>query len=126
MYFCSYRDPNLKETLRVYDDSASFFRKFKASVREIEKYIIGTISKLDHPLTPSMKGEIAAERYIRNISYSDVQKAREEVLGTQLKHIRSYADMIDEAMDKNMYCVLGNEAKIKENRELFEALVDVF
>lgn len=126
MYFCSYRDPNLKETLRVYDDAAGFFRRFKATRREIEKYIIGTISKLDHPLTPSMKGEIAAERFIRHISHSDVQKAREEVLGTQLKHIRDYADMISEAMGKNLYCVLGNEAKIKENRELFEVLINVF
>lgn len=126
MYFCSYRDPNLRETLRVYDDAANFFRRFSATKREIDKYIIGTISKLDHPLTPSMKGEIATERYIRNISHFDVQKAREEVLGTQLKHIRDYADMIGEAMGKNLYCVLGNESKIKENRELFEALVNVF
>lgn len=126
MYFCSYRDPNLKETLRVYDDAAGFFRRFRATRRELERYIIGTISKLDHPLTPSMKGEIAAERYIRNITHSDVQKAREEVLGTQLKHIRDYSDMIGEAMGKNLYCVLGNEGKIKENRELFEALVNVF
>jgi len=126
MYFCSYRDPNLKETLDVYNHAPIYLRSFDADEREITKYIIGTISKLDHPLTPSMKGETAAERFLQNISYEDVQKSREEILRTGKKDIQNCADLVDEAMKKNFLCVLGNEGKIKENRELFSSLVNVF
>jgi Zn-dependent M16 (insulinase) family peptidase len=126
MYFSSYRDPNLSETLDVYDGAQAFFNSFEASEREIRKYIIGTISRLDRPLTPSMKGEVAAERYIRKISHDDVQQTRDEILTTGVKDIRDCADLIGESIKQNYICVLGNDAKIRERSDLFENLVQVF
>ncbi len=126
MYFCSYRDPNLAETLDVYDGAADYFRSFDAEEREIRKYVIGTVSRLDHPLTPSMKGEVAAERYIRHIAHEDVQKVRDEILSTGKKDIQECADLIRDSMNQNYLCVLGNEGKIRENENLFEELVQVF
>jgi Zn-dependent M16 (insulinase) family peptidase len=126
MYFCSYRDPNLRETLEVYDGAGAYFRSFDAGDREIRKYIIGTISRLDHPLTPSMKGEVATERYIREITHEDVQRVREEILGTGKGDIRDCADLITQSMDQNNICVLGNETKIREHEEFFDELVRVF
>ena len=66
--FVSYRDPNVKETLKAYDGICDYIGSFEASEREMTKYIIGTISELDSPLTPSMKGERATAYYIRGIS----------------------------------------------------------
>jgi Zn-dependent M16 (insulinase) family peptidase len=126
MYFCSYRDPNLRETLKVYDGAGSYFRSFDAGDREIRKYIIGTISRLDHPLTPSMKGEVADERYIREVTHEDVQRVREEILGTGKRDIRGCADLITRSMDQNNICILGNETKIREHEALFDELVRVF
>jgi Zn-dependent M16 (insulinase) family peptidase len=126
MYFCSYRDPNLRETLDVYDGAGGYFRAFDAGNREIRKYIIGTVSRLDHPLTPSMKGEAATDRYIRGIAQEDVQRVREEVLATGKKDIHSAADLISLSMDQNFICVLGNEGKIREHSTLFDELVRVF
>jgi Predicted Zn-dependent peptidases, insulinase-like len=90
------------------------------------KYIIGTIQGLDLPLTPSMKEEKSAEHYIRNITYDDLKKERIEVLNTKPEDIQKYADLIAELMKKNYFCVLGNESKIKENKEIFGKLVNVF
>jgi Zn-dependent M16 (insulinase) family peptidase len=126
MYFCSYRDPNLAETLEVYDKADEYFRTFNISDREITKYVIGTISKLDHPLTPSMKGEVATERYLQNIAHEDVQQLRDEILSTVSTDIRKSADLIMQSMKKDYICVLGNEGKIKENSALFDNLVNVF
>ena len=126
MYFCSYRDPNLGKTLDVYDGAADYFRVFDAADREITKYIIGTVSRLDHPLTPSMKGEVAFDRYMRRISQDDIQKARDEVLDTNVRDIRETADLIEAVMKKDRYCVLGNESVIRKNEALFDSLVNVF
>ncbi|MCK5094868.1 MAG: insulinase family protein, partial [Spirochaetes bacterium] len=49
MYFCSYRDPNLAGTLTAYDEAENYLKVFDADQREMTKYIIGTISKLDAP-----------------------------------------------------------------------------
>ena len=90
------------------------------------KYIIGTISELDSPLTPSMKGERAVAYYLRHISKEDRMREREEVLNTTEEDIRSYAKMLEDIMNKNFYTVLGNDSKIKANSSLFNNLENVF
>lgn len=126
MFFASYRDPNLKDTLKVYDDAGKFIKNFDAGEREMRKYIIGATSDLDYPLTPSMQGERATENYMKGIKYEDVQKEREDVLNTDVKQIREYGNLIEDAMKKNYICVLGNEDKIKQDKDLFNELTNVF
>jgi Zn-dependent M16 (insulinase) family peptidase len=125
MVLGSYRDPNLKETLAVYDETASYLRNFTVDQREMTKYVIGTMSQLDTPLTAQQKGERATNNYIRNISYDMVQKERDEVLATRQEDICKLADLIDDAMKKNYLCVLGNEQKIKENINSFQSVTNI-
>ena len=125
MYFGSYRDPRLSETLEVFDGTADYLRKFAVSDREMDKYVIGTMSSVDTPLTPQMKGNAAAECYIRGISYEDRQKSRDEILRTQQKDIRETADMVEACMKANHLCVFGNEELLRENREIFGKLSSV-
>jgi Zn-dependent M16 (insulinase) family peptidase len=73
LYFGSYRDPNLKETLDVFDGTGDYVRHFEASDREMDKFIIGTMSGIDTPLTPQMKGSAAATCWLRGISKADRQ-----------------------------------------------------
>jgi Zn-dependent M16 (insulinase) family peptidase len=126
MVFGSYRDPNLKETLAVYDQTAQYLRDFQVTEREMTKYIIGTMSQLDTPLTPQQKGERAAVYYMRKILQADVQKERDEILATKPENIVKLADLVDAAMKQNYLCVLGNEQKIKDNEDEFGQLVSVF
>ena len=126
MIFGSYRDPNLAETVDVYNKTADYLRDFKVSEREMVKYIIGTISGLDTPLTPQMKGEVSAECYIRCISQENIQKERDEVLATRQVDIQKLADLIEACMKENYLCVLGGEQKIKENKQMFNELKQVF
>lgn len=125
--FCtSYRDPNIRETLEAYDGLSDYIRNFEASEREMKKYVIGTISEMDAPLTPSMKGERASGYYISHLSFEEIQRERDEVLKTSQEDIKKCADLIDGAMKENYLCVLGNEGKIKQNQEIFNKLVNVF
>jgi Zn-dependent M16 (insulinase) family peptidase len=125
MVLGSYRDPNLKETLTVYDETAQYLRNFSVDQREMTKYVIGTMSQLDTPLTPSQKGERATNNYIRNISQDMIQQERNEILATQQEHICKLADLMDDAMKKNYLCVLGNEQKIKENINIFQQVTNI-
>ena len=85
----------------------------------MDKYIIGTLSKIDKPLTPSLKGQIAADFSLRNITYADRQKSRNEILSARQEDIRALSKLIGDCMNQNYICVFGNETIIKENKELF-------
>ncbi|MBZ9637285.1 insulinase family protein [Clostridium sp. FP1] len=124
--FVSYRDPNVSETLKAYDGICDYIGSFEASEREMTKYIIGTISELDSPLTPSMKGERATAYYIRGISEEQRQMERDEVLSTKSEDIKSFKSLLDDIIKENCFCVLGNENKLKDNKDIFTSLVNVF
>ena len=119
LVFSSYRDPNLAKTLETFDGTADFLKNFNVSDREMDKYIIGTLSKSDKPLTPSLKGQVAADLCLRNITYADRQKSRNEILTAQQEDIRALSKIIADCMKQNYLCVFGNEAVIKENAKLF-------
>jgi len=122
-FFVSYSDPNLRETLDVYDALPEFLRHFDCSRREMHKYIIGDVSVLDYPDTPEEMGNKADEDYITGFTQEDRQQIRSEVLSTKVEDIRHYADMVEALMTKNHYAVFGSEAKVKEAAELFDEVV---
>ncbi len=126
MFFASYRDPNLMKTIEAYNETFKYISEFNPEDREMTKYIIGTISDLDTPLTPSVKGERAAENYIRKISYEDRQKEREEILSTNKEKIKEFSNIVKELMEKDYICVIGNEDKIKENKDKFNNIINLF
>lgn len=122
MYFGSYRDPNLKETLAVFDGTADYAANFEASEREMDKFIIGTMSGVDTPMTPMMKGDAAATCYLRGITEADRQQRRDEILATRQQDIRALAPLIDACMKENVLCVFGNDEKIAEAKDVFGAV----
>ncbi len=119
LFFGSYRDPNLTKTLETFAGTADFLKNFDVSDREMDKYIIGTLSKIDKPLTPSIKGQLAADFSLRNITYADRQKSRDEILSARQEDIRALAKMIGECMNQKNLCVFGNEAVLKEHAKIF-------
>lgn len=126
VYFSSYRDPNLRETLQVYDEAVAYVQSFAAHERELTKYIIGTISRLDIPLTPSMKGERATLYALTNLTQDEIQQEREEILATDAAAIRACAPLLAATMAQNYVCTLGNEDKLQQNKHIFATLVHLF
>ncbi len=122
MFFGSYRDPNLKNTLDVFNSTADFLRNFDVSEREMDKYIIGTMSRVDKPLTPSIKGQLAADFCLRGITYDDRQKSRNEILSARQGDIKKLAELIAACMNENNICVFGNENVVKDNAEIFKTI----
>ena len=125
-FFYSYRDPNLAESLDVYNSVADYIRHFDCSRREMEKYILGDISTQDYPQTPEAQGAMGDMDYIRGFTQADRQQIRDEVLDTKPEDLRAYADMVQALMESNHYAVFGAEDRIQENQELFDVVTKVF
>lgn len=119
-YFVSYRDPNLLDTLDVYDRIPEYIKSFSPDERDMTKYIIGTFSALDTPMNPEAKGSRSLSAYLEGITYEQIQKERNEILNAQPEDIRRLADLVEAVLKKDSICVIGNENMIKESSGLFE------
>jgi presequence protease len=125
MYFGSYRDPNLKETLDNYDASPKFLNEFEATDDEMTRFIIGTISRLDQPRTASQRGSIAVRNYLKHTTIEDIKAERSAVLTTTIDDVKAYEGMIRDILSQNAICVYGNSDKLKENKDLFKEVLPI-
>ena len=118
-YFVSYRDPNLEKTIEVYEKAADFVAAFEADERTMTQYIIGAVSALDMPLNPAARGNYSLAGYMTGLSFEKVQQERDELLSADAETIRNLAAHIRAFMEDDCLCVVGNEEKIKEQKDIF-------
>lgn len=118
-YFVSYRDPNLEKTIEIYEKAADYIAGFEADERTMTQFIIGAVSELDTPLTPAQMGNYSLSGYMTHYTMERVQKDRDELLATDAATIRNLAAYIRAFMSDDCLCVVGNEQKIKEQKDLF-------
>ena len=125
-FMTSYRDPNLGETYQIYKNAADYVENFDCSDRDMVKYIIGTVAKMDAPLTPAMEGVFSFGCYISEITDEERQKSRDEVLSATQEKIRNLAPFVKVLSDSDVICAVGSEDKINESSELFKEITKLF
>ena len=125
MVFCSYRDPNLTETLDVYKELPEYLRNFNLTDREMRKYIIGTMSSLDLTMTPSLRGPRAMGLYFSGTNLADKVEFRKQVIACQPQDIVALADVVESVIKDNHICAMGNEEKIKAAGSTFDEIVSL-
>ena len=118
-YLVSYRDPNLKETNDIYEGIPAYLEAFDPDERDMTKYVIGTISNLDAPLTPSVKGSRGLSAYLSGVTEEMMQTERDQILGADKEDIRALAAQVRAVLATGSFCVVGNEEKIEANRGMF-------
>ena len=125
MIFCSYRDPNLLETLDVYKELPQYLRDFTLTDREMRKYIIGTMSSLDLPMTPALRGPRAMGMYFSDAKLEDKVEFRKQVIACKPEDIVALADVVEPVLNDNHICTMGNEQKIKDAGNVFDNIVSL-
>ena len=118
-YFVSYRDPNLEKTIEAYQGASAFVRNFHADERTMTKFIIGAVSEIDMPLTPALKGARSLTAYMTHMTLEETQRERDELLEATPEKIRGLADYLDAFLSYDCLCVVGNEDKIRERKDMF-------
>ena len=125
-YLVSYRDPNVKETNQIYEGVTEYLRNFQADDRDMTKFVIGTISDMDTPLTPSIKGARGLSAYLSGVTQEMLQEERDQVLKAGTEDIRALADLVQAMLDTESLCVIGNEEKINENKNMFNEVKNLY
>lgn len=125
-YLVSYRDPNLADTNEIYEGIPDYLRGFSIDERDMTKYVIGTISDVDTPLTPSLKGSRDLSAYLSGVTDEMVQTEREEILNVTQEDIRELADIVQAVLDTGALCVIGNDEQIKADRGMFGEVKNLY
>lgn len=115
--FVSYRDPNLLETLKAYDEAADFLKTLEMSQSDVEKAIVGTVGDLDSYQLPDAKGYTSMVRYLTNYNDETRQQIRDQVMSTTLEDFRAFGDVLARMRDAASVVVMGSQ-------DHFEAVKD--
>jgi Zn-dependent M16 (insulinase) family peptidase len=122
MHFVSYRDPNLKNTVDIFEETDKYLEEFDPNDRTMTKYIIGTISSIDTPLTPNQEGMRNFLMYMLGYTEAELQKERNAILDCQPEDVRALAPIVRDTLKQGYICTIGNEEKLKESADLFESV----
>jgi presequence protease len=121
----SYRDPNLLETLKVYDGTPEFLHEAEISDIELTRSIIGVISDMDFYRLPDAKGWSSLMRYLIGETDERRQQLRDEVLSTSAKDFQRLAEVLEGVAHGGHVVVMGSENAINEANEAKPGLLDV-
>ena len=125
-YFASYRDPKLRATNEIYEKIPEYLKEFDADERDMTKYIIGTISEMDTPLTPISRGRRSLICYLGHITDEELQKERDAVLSGTAEDIRALAPLVQAVLEEQDLCVIGNEETLRAEKEMFMELKNLY
>ena len=124
--FVTYRDPNLSRSNDIFEGIPEYLENFDADDREMTKFVIGTMSSVDTPLTPVGKGSRDMSAYIADMTLEEAQKIRSATIDCTQEDIRKLAPFIKRALAEGNICVIGNEKKIEEEKDLFKTTRNLF
>ena len=125
-YLVSYRDPNLRETNRIYEELPAYLEQLTLSDRDMTKYIIGAIAELDQPAAASIRASRYLSAWLSGITDEDFARERREVLCCSCETLRGLAKYVRALLSEDCICVIGNAGKIDENRELFHSVRNLY
>jgi Zn-dependent M16 (insulinase) family peptidase len=110
--FVSYRDPNLMQTVDIFDSSAQFLEEEPLTDEELTKSIIGAIGDLDSHMLPDTKGFVSMIRYLTGDTENLRHQMREELLGTTADDFKAMGRVLRAVAEEGVVKVLGSSSAI--------------
>ena len=110
----------------MFEKTADYVERFDADERDMTRYIIGTISEMDTPLTPAAEGARSMSAWMTHTTEEVLQKIRDEVLDASPADIRALAGGIRELLAEGSFCAIGNENRIEKEKKLFDQTFSLF
>ena len=123
--FHSYRDPKLAETEKVYEGTGDYVRNLNPDEKELTKYIIGTFSGYERPISRYGKASRSFDAYITGNTYEEVLRRRAEMLDITAEQFAAVGDVFDKILEQGYLCAVGNEKNIADNKDMFDNLITI-
>ncbi len=125
-FLVSYRDPEVGKTNKIFEELPDYLEKWQGDETTVAKYIIGAISGMDRPLSPSDKAALSVADCFLGTTDEELQKDRDEVIGCDAAALRDSAKYIRALLKDGALCTIGNEGQIEKDAALFKSLRNLF
>ena len=114
--YISYRDPNLDQSLEVFDQAAEYLHGLEISDSELTKAIIGAIGEVDAYQLPDAKGYTSMVRYLLGVTDVERQRLRDEMLATSPVDFHAFAESLAAARTVSSVVVLGSAEAVQNSQ----------
>ncbi|MCM1307298.1 MAG: insulinase family protein [Butyrivibrio sp.] len=121
----SYRDPGLAGTVGAYRAIPEYVRTLDITDRQLRQYIVGTMSKLDAPLSQEAEGMTRLRLDMSGVSHEELLRIRRQVIDTRLEDIRALAPLLEEFIADADLVVLGGRDMLEKNGVLFDRIENI-
>ncbi len=111
--FVSYRDPNVADTVRAFDNVADYLAGLDLNKDELEKSIIGAIGEMDAYQLPDAKGYTAMVRHLTGQDDRYLQTVREQALSATAMDFCNFAEAVRVNVEHGDIVVLGDSAAME-------------
>ncbi len=125
MALISYRDPQVRKTYEAYDLIPSVIQNLNLSRQALEQLVIGTYGNFDPHQSAAAKGVTARNEYLCNIGVEQKRQRLQEITGTSVADLRSFAERLRAMTDNSFRAIIGNRAKIEADKALFDAISEL-
>jgi Zn-dependent M16 (insulinase) family peptidase len=115
--FFSYRDPRLMETLEDFDQSVQWLLENDHEWRLVEEAILGVISTIDKPKSPSGEAKSAFYNSLYGRTPEQRRRFRSRILEVRLKDLKEVAANYLKSENASL-AVLTNSANLRQLAEL--------
>lgn len=118
--FYTYRDPNVASSLETISKSGFWLKKFVASEREMDGYVVSAVADFDKPCKASALMARAESQFFSGDTEEDRERLRDEALHTTLDDVRSLASTVENILEHSSVCVVGNKDAISKSKKFDE------
>ena len=126
--FCSYRDPHIVSTLKVYDDAMIFIKSGNYSEEDIKEAILQICSGIDKPDPPGIAAKKAFYRKLISLSDEARKRFKTNLLSLKRNQVIKVAEKyFNQKEKKQAVAVISSEDKLKEaNQKIKENPLQLF
>lgn len=121
----SYRDPNLLNTIKVYDNIPSFVDNLDLNESDLLPFIIGGVGRLNPPRTEREKSANDLSLLLTSVTYDEYDLLVQNALKSDLKSLKDFSNSIKNTLESSSLAVLGKKDTIEENKELFDEIIEL-
>ena len=119
----SYRDPNLENTIAIYDEMADWLENIDMDNDALTNYIIGVMNRFNPVMTARAQGVWSLYSRVNGLKREDIIKGQQEALAATVDDLKRYAPYLRKAMAENHLCVLGGSERVKQAAGLFKNVI---
>lgn len=124
--FTSYRDPNIKSTLEAFKSTSDYVKNLNLDKETLDHLKLTTIGSNNDSLHNKLLADRGFKKMLLNTSYEETLKTRKEIVKSTLSDLQECHNILEETLNLNSYCVIGNEEEIYKNKELFKTITKLF